>query len=123
VTFGSVAATQGFIADGRLRALATTGEKRASALPKVPTIAELGYPGYAVSVWATLFVPKGTPANIISRLNGEFNKVLLDAEVKKGLDKAAIEPLGTTPAQASKFVQSEFVKYADVIKAAGITAE
>jgi tripartite-type tricarboxylate transporter receptor subunit TctC len=123
VTFGSVAATQGFIRDGRLRALGTTGEKRASALPNIPTVAELGYPGYAVSVWGTVFVPKGTPQGIVNRLNGEFNKVLQVPEVRKGLDKAAIEPLGTTPAQAAAFVNKEFAKYADVIKSAGITAE
>ena len=123
VTFGSVAATQGFIRDGRLRALGTTGEKRASALPNVPTVAELGYPDYAVSVWGTVFVPRGTPPAIVNRLNSEFNKVLQVAEVRKGLDKAAIEPLGTTPAQAAAFVDKEFAKYAGVIKAAGITAE
>jgi len=123
VTFGSVAAVQGFIADGRLRGLATTGEKRASALPNIPTIAESGYPGYAVSVWGTVFVPKGTSTDIISRLHGEFNKVLHVAEVKQGLDKAAIEPLGTSPKEAAAFVAAESAKYASVIKAAGITVD
>ena len=123
VTFGSVAATQGFIADGRLRGLATTGEKRASALPNIPTIAESGYPGYAVSVWGTVFVPRGTSADIVSRLNAEFNKVLHAPEVRQGLDKAAIEPLGTSPREASAFVAAESAKYAAVIKAAGITAD
>ena len=123
VTFGSVAAVQGFIADGRLRGLATTGEKRASALPNIPTIAESGYPGYAVSVWGTVFVPKGTSTEIVSRLNNEFNKVLHVAEVKQGLDKAAIEPLGTSPKEAAAFVAAESTKYASVIKSAGITVD
>jgi tripartite-type tricarboxylate transporter receptor subunit TctC len=123
VTFGSVAATQGFIADGRLRGLATTGEKRATALPNIPTIAESGFPGYAVSVWATVFVPKGTSSSIVSRLNAEFNKVLQAPDVRQGLDKAAIEPLGTSSREASAFVAAESTKYATVIKAAGITSD
>jgi tripartite-type tricarboxylate transporter receptor subunit TctC len=123
VVFGSVAGTAGFIKDGRLRAIATTGEKRAGAMPDVPTIAELGFPGYEVSVWGTVFVPKGTPAPIVARLNREFNAALKHPEVKSGLDKAAIEPLGTTPEEASAFVQREFTKFADVIRKANIKAQ
>ena len=92
-------------------------------MPNIPTIAESGFPGYAVSVWATVFVPKGTPASIVSRLNTEFNKVLQVADVKQGLDKAAIEPLGTSARDAAAFVASESAKYAGVIKAAGITSD
>jgi tripartite-type tricarboxylate transporter receptor subunit TctC len=123
LVFGSVAGTQGFFKDGRLRALGTTGAKRASALPNVPTIAESGYPGYEVSVWATVFVPKGTPAAIVSRINAEFNNALKDSGVRAALDKAAIEPVGTTPKEASAFVQREFTKYADVIRRSDIKPE
>lgn len=123
MVFGSVAGTAGFIKDGRLRALATTGAKRASAMPTVPTIAESGFPDYEVSVWGTVFVPRGTPANIVSRLNAEFNNALKDSVVRSALDKAAIEPLGTSPKDAAAFVQSEFTKFADVIKKADIKTE
>lgn len=123
LVFGSVAGTQGFLKDGRLRALGTTGAKRASALPSVPTIAESGYPGYDVSVWGTMIVPKGTPAAIVARINAELNNALKDPVVRSALDKAAIEPLGTTPKEASVFIQRESAKYADVIKRSDIKPE
>lgn len=123
LVFGSVAGTQGFIQDGRLRGLATTGKKRASAMPDLPTIAESGYPGYEVSVWGTVFVPKGAPQSIISRLTSEFNKVLQAPEVRSGLNKAAIEPLGTSAHDAAAFISQEFKQFADVIKTAGMKPE
>jgi tripartite-type tricarboxylate transporter receptor subunit TctC len=123
LVFGSVAGTQGFIRDGRLRGLATTGKKRATAMSKLPTIAESGYPGYEVSVWGTVFVPNSTPRNIISRLNSEFNKVLEGQEVRSGLNKAAIEPLGTSMQEAAGFINEEFRRYAELIRATGIKSE
>jgi len=123
VVFGSVAGTQGFIKDGRLRGLATTGVKRASAMSDLPTVAESGFPGFEVSVWSTAFVPTGTSKNIIARLNSEFRKVLQDPEVRSGLDKAAIEPLGSSPPDATAFVQDELKKWGGVIRTAGIKAE
>lgn len=123
LVFGSVAGTLGFIKDGRLRGLATTGAKRATALPDLPTVAESGFPDYEVSVWGTAFVPAGTPKNVVARLNSEFRKVLQEPEVRSGLDKAAIEPLGTSAQDAAAFVNREFRKWAEVIKTAGIKSE
>jgi tripartite-type tricarboxylate transporter receptor subunit TctC len=123
LVFGSLAGTEAFIRDGRLRGLATTGEKRSPALPDLPTMVEAGLPGVVVSVWGGIFVPAATPGAIVTRLNSEFVKVLREPEVKAGLDKAAIEPLGTTPKQATDFVYREYAKWGEVIKAAGIKAE
>ncbi len=123
LVFGGVAGTLSFLRDGRLRGLATTGEKRASALPDLPTVAESGYPGYEASVWSAVFVPRGTPQSIISRLNSEFKKVLQESEVKSGLSKVAIEPLGTSAQEATVFVSKEFKRLADLIKVAGIKPE
>lgn len=121
--FGSLAGTAAFIKDGRLRGLATTGEKRAKAMPDLRTLAEAGYPGAEVVLWAGIFAPAITPNPVITRLNAEFRKVLLEAEVKSGLDKAAIEALGTSPEQAAAFVNREYEKWGKVIKAAGIKAD
>ena len=121
--FGSVAGTEAFIKDGRLRGLATTGEKRARAMPDLPTLAEAGYPGSEVIVWGGIFVRAGTPKPVVTRLNTEFRKVLVDPGVKSGLDKVAIEPLGTTPEGAADFVAKEYEKWGRIIKAAGIKAE
>jgi tripartite-type tricarboxylate transporter receptor subunit TctC len=123
VVFGSVAGTQAFIKDGRLRGLATTGAKRATAMPDLPTISEAGFPGYEVSVWGTVFVPKGVPKHIVGRLNSEFRKVLQAPEVNAGLHKAAIEPLGTSAPDAVTFVASEFNKWKEVISTAKIQSE
>ncbi len=123
MVFGSVAGTDSFIKDGRLRGLATTGEKRAKAMPDLPTLGEAGYPGSEVIVWGGIFVRAGTPKPIVTRLNSEFRKVLLDPGVKSGLDKVAIEPLGTSPEEAVAFVGKEHAKWGRVIKEAGIKAE
>ena len=123
VVFGSVAGTGTFIRDGRLRGLATTGEKRAKAMPDLPTLAEAGYPGAEVSVWGAVFVPAGTPRSVTARLNGSLLKVLQDPDVRSGLDKAAIEPLGTGPAEAAAFVEKEYKKWGEVIKTAGIRTD
>lgn len=123
MVFGSVAGTDAFIKDGRLRGLATTGEKRARAMPDLPTLAEAGYPGAEVTVWGAILVPAGTPKPVVARLNSDFRKVLLEADVKNGLDKAAIEPLGTSSEDAAAFVRKEHEKWGRVIQAAGIKAE
>jgi tripartite-type tricarboxylate transporter receptor subunit TctC len=123
MVFGSLAGTEAFIRDGRLRGLATTGEKRSPALPDLPTMVEAGFPGVVVSVWGGIFVPVATPQAIVSRLNAEFVKVLREPEVKAGLDKAAIEPLGTTPKEAAEFVAREYAKWGEVIRTAKIRAE
>lgn len=121
--FGSLAGTENFIKDGRLRGLATTGEKRAKAMPDLPTLTEAGYPGSEVIVWGGIFVRAGTPKPIVARLNSEFRKVLLDPGVKSGLDKVAIEPQGTTPEEAGAFVSREYEKWGRIIREAGIRAE
>jgi len=123
MVFGSLAGTDSFIKDGRLRGLATTGDKRAKAMPNLPTLGEAGYPGSEVFVWGGIFVRAGTPKPILTRLNAEFRKVLLDPGVKSGLDKAAIEPLGTSPEEAVAFVNKEYEKWGRIIKEAGIKAE
>lgn len=121
--FGSLAGTEAFIRDGRLRGLATTGEKRAKAMADLPTLTEAGYPGAEVLVWGSILVPTGTPKPIVTRLNSEFRKVLLDPGVKAGLDKVAIEALGTSPEDAAAFIAREHDKWGRVIREAGIKAD
>jgi tripartite-type tricarboxylate transporter receptor subunit TctC len=118
--FGSVAGVQGYVKEGRLRALATTAEKRANAMPTVRTLAEAGFPGAEVLLWAGIFVPTGTARPIVVRLNTELRKALSDGTVKAGLDTAAIEPVGTSPEEASAFLKREYDKWGKVIKTTGI---
>ncbi|MGH8618891.1 MAG: tripartite tricarboxylate transporter substrate-binding protein, partial [Burkholderiales bacterium] len=70
-----------------------------------------------------ILVPAATPKPIIARLNAEFRKVLQESDVRSALDKAAIEPLGTSPEEAAAFINKEYEKWGRVIKAAGIKAE
>ena len=121
--FGSMAGTSGFIKEGQLRGLATTGEGRAKAMPDLPTLSEAGYPGAEINLWAGIFVPSGTSKTIITKLNLALQKVLLDPVVRLGLEKASIEPLGLTPENASIFIAKENDKWGRVIKVAGIKAE
>ena len=123
MSFSSITAALPFIKDGRLRALATTGEKRAPALSNLPTIAESGFPGFAVDLWLALFVPSTTPRDIVTRLNSELIKALQRPEVKSGFEKVGADPVGNTPQQAAVFVNNEFRKWAAVIKTANIKAD
>jgi tripartite-type tricarboxylate transporter receptor subunit TctC len=104
---------------GKLRALAVTTTKRSPAAPEVPTMVESGIPGFDISNWFAYFVPAGTPADIISRLNGEVNKALRFQDVKDKLASVGAETVGTTPEELGKFVQAETEKFAKLIKASG----
>jgi len=120
MTFSSITAALPFIKDGRLRGLATTGEKRASALSNLPTVIESGFPGFEVNLWLALFAPSKTPPEIVAKLNAETRKALQLPEVKAAFDKVGADPVGSTTPEAAAFVQKEFRKWADVIKSANI---
>jgi tripartite-type tricarboxylate transporter receptor subunit TctC len=111
------------IRSGKLRALAVTGDHRASQLPDVPTLAEAGFPGYSAYVWLGLLAPRGTPAAIIDRLNRDVLAALDSAEVKGYMANASIEPLGTTPAEFATFFRAERDTWARVIKDSGAKLE
>ena len=111
-----------FIKDGRLRALGSSSTRRASSLPDVPTIAESGLKNYAVTAWAMLVVPAGTPPAVIQRLNKEFNAAASDADVRRRLEALSIEPGGGTPAEAAEFLQQQSQEWEKLIRARGIKA-
>jgi tripartite-type tricarboxylate transporter receptor subunit TctC len=108
---------------GRLRALAITSDKRSPLLPDVPTVAELGYPGFAVSVWYGFAAPAGTPPEIVQKLNREINKALQAEDVKKTFTEAGVETLGGSTAQFDSFFKSESARWGKVIRQANITAD
>ena len=113
----------GHVESGRLRAIAISTTKRLSSMPKLPTIAESGVPGYDSGVWYAMLAPRGTPQNIITRLHEEFRKVLGDPAIRGFLTKSGVEPDGGTPDELSKYMRSELAKWAKVIKAANITVD
>ena len=100
-----------FIQAGKLRALATTGSKRLDALPNVPTIAELGFPGFEATNWYAFVAPKGTPPEIVARLNKAIVAALSDAAIAAQLRKLGLDPYPSTPAEADKFIRAESEKW------------
>jgi tripartite-type tricarboxylate transporter receptor subunit TctC len=109
----------GHIQAGKLRALAVTGSKRAPQLPDVPTVAEAGVPGYVAYVWLGLLAPKGTPANVVDKLQHAIVQVLAEEEVKRYMAQASIEPVGSTPAEFGTFFRAEKDQWAKVIRETG----
>ena len=114
-----LAAMRGHIRDGKARALAVTGAKRASAAPEIPTMMEQGMKDYELYVWMGMLAPKGTPAPIIERLHREFVTALRAPAVKTFMDGAAIEAVGSSPAEFGRFFREEKVRWAKVIKETG----
>lgn len=108
---------------GKLRAVAVIGASRSAALPRLPTVAEAGLPGYAVNNWIGVFAPAGTPPHIVGRLNGEIVKIMQTPEMQQKMEVEGAKFSATTPEQFGAFVRSESEKWAKVIKAAGITMQ
>src|SRR3954468_3788230 len=121
VVFDNIPGSIGHIKAGKLRALGVTAAKRVSALPDVPTIGET-VAGYDADVWYGVAVPKGTPAEIVNKLNTAVNAVLADPKLKERIHELGGEPLPMSPDQFGKLVQSETDKWAKVIKEAHIPA-
>jgi tripartite-type tricarboxylate transporter receptor subunit TctC len=117
--FSPMPVTIGSIRAGKLRALAVTGAKPSDALPGVPTVAQT-LPGFEAGIWHGIGAPKGTPADVIAKLNKEFNAVLAEPNIKKQFAKFGGTPIGGTPDAFGKFIHREIEKWAKVIKTANI---
>jgi tripartite-type tricarboxylate transporter receptor subunit TctC len=122
VYFSGVAGSIEYIRTGRLRALAVTTVARSDVLPDVPTVAE-SLPGYEASTWFGVGAPKGTPAEVIKKLNREINAGLADPKIKARLGALGGTPLIVSPADFNKLIADETEKWAKVIRAANIKAE
>lgn len=116
----SYSAMMGNLADGKLRALASSGGRRSEATPQIATAQENGVNGYDVVSWNALFAPAGTPPEIVDRLNAALREILADPEVKKRLLGLGIEARGSTPQEISDRLKSDIDKWQAVIEKAGI---
>lgn len=108
-----------FIRAGRLRALAVASPRRLAQLPDVPTAAESGLPNYEVITWFGLVAPRGTPGDVIKRLNAEVLKALAATDVRKIISSQGLEPVGNSPEQFSTLISEDKAKWARVVKASG----
>jgi tripartite-type tricarboxylate transporter receptor subunit TctC len=118
VSFPGTAGMMGHIKAGKLRALATTGSKRAEALPELPAIAER-LPGYEAYVWLGLLAPKGTPQAILDKLSRELAAVMAQPDVKAYYGNHNLEIVASTPAEFGRFFRAERDRWARVITETG----
>ena len=107
------------IKSGRLKALGVTGTVRSPALPDVPTIQESGLPDFNGNTWLGMVAPAGTPREIVARLSAETSKVLNAPEMRERLLAQGVEPVGSTPEQATAHLEAEMKRYAAAVKASG----
>jgi len=122
VYFPTTVASIGYIRAGRLRALAVTAATRSDALPDIPTVGEF-LPGYEASTWYGVGAPKGTPAEIVEKLNKEINAGLADPTMKARLADLGGDVLALSPADFGKLIAEETAKWAKVVKFSGVKAE
>ena len=108
---------------GKMKAIAVTGTQRSVLFPSVPTVAESGVPGYEVNVWFGMQLPAGTPKPLVERLNRDIVRVLKEPEVVKKFRDQGVEVIASTPAAFSQLLQSEVVKWTQVIRDANIKVE
>ena len=123
VLFGSIASSMPHVKTGRLKAFATTGARRSKVVPDLPTMIELGFPGFDVGSWYAFLVPTGTPANVVRRLRDEALKVVAMPDVQQALSRQGLEVETSTPQELAARIKSETATWAQVIKDAGIKGE
>ena len=124
VTVAAVPAVQGFIKDGRLRALAVGAQKRFTVLPDVPTMAEAGASNdILVPTYFALLAPAGTPQAIVARLNADMKKAIADPAVAERLADAGLVPTGSTPEQMAASLKEDVPRFAGLVKSIGIKPE
>ena len=108
---------------GKIRSLALFSSKRAASAPEVPTLAEGGGPALEGSTWVMFMAPADTPREAVARVSAEVGKIMASQDIRGRFEQLGIEPLGTTPAEAARFLDEEIAKWAKVITAAGVRTE
>jgi tripartite-type tricarboxylate transporter receptor subunit TctC len=110
----------GMVDAGKLRLLATCGEKRDAVYASVPTMLEAGYPTVIITGWSGLLGPAGMPGEVVNRLQAEVARHILSPELKETIRKQGAEPVGSTPQEFAAFIKAEAGKWSQVIKRAGL---
>ena len=121
-TLQNAAAILPAVREGKLRALAITSLARSPNLPELPTVAESGFPGFEAISWFALLAPAGTPAAVVDKVNREALNVLAQPEQRGRFAILGADTVGSSPAELAAIIKSDVVKWARVIKEAGITA-
>lgn len=123
ILFDPTSSVSPHVTSGRLRGLAVTGPKRIKPFPDLPTVAEAGVPGYEVTTWGGIIGPVGMPAAIVTRLSEEVQKAAKSPTVNERYAALGSDPVGTTPEEFTQFIRKEYLKWAGVIKRAGLNKQ
>jgi len=108
---------------GKVKALGTTGEKRSSVTPELPTLSEAGVAGYETGLWLGLMAPKATPRPVLEKINAEVNKLLNSPEVKENWAKQGTITMGMSIEQFEKFLRQDIQKWSKLVKATGMKVD
>ena len=118
--FNNIAPFVPLMKEGQIRGLAVTTAKRTPAVPALPTVAELGLPGFDVSGWYALFVPAKTPDDIVKKMHADATAILAEPAIKGRLEDLGLFVIGSTPAALAQFLTAEMDKWGPVIRDAGM---
>ncbi|MFT3954058.1 MAG: tripartite tricarboxylate transporter substrate binding protein [Piscinibacter sp.] len=123
MSFDTITPVLQHIRSGKLRALAVTTGRRASALPDVPTLDESGLRGFDIGTWFGVLAPAATPKEVVARLNAEMVKIIQSSEFRKRMEEIGAEPIGDSQAQMAAQVKNETEKFARLVKDAKVVIE
>ncbi len=104
---------------GKVRALATTGQKRSDVMPSIPTVAESGVPGYEATIWLGIMAPAGTPKTVVDRLNGEITRITNRPDTRKIWQEQGAVPMSMNAAEFDRYLNADIAKWAKVVKFSG----
>ena len=119
VMFNGMLATYPFVKDGKLKAVAISSAQRFASAPDIPTVAEMGFPGFETGSFQGIVAPAGTPPEVVNKLHATITAILATPEMKDRLDKAGAEVRPQSPAQFGGFIRSEKERWAKVVKESG----
>jgi len=111
------------INDHRLTALGLTGLRRAGIAPDIPTLDESGLPGFSITAWIGVVTPKGTPSDVVQKLNREIGGALKDPQFVRQISSIGIDPLGSTPDEFAAFLRKEIPRWKQIVQEAGVKVE
>jgi tripartite-type tricarboxylate transporter receptor subunit TctC len=123
LVFSDIVPAAPLVRDNRLNGLAMTGLRRAAVAPEIPTLDESGLKGFSITAWVGLVAPKGTPGDIVQKLNLEVGRALRDPEFVSQLSKLGIDPLGSTPEEFAAFLRQEIPRWKQIVQDAGAKVE
>ena len=123
LVFSDIVPAMPQIRDDRLTALGLTGLRRAGIAPDIPTLDESGLPGFSITAWIAVVAPKGTPNDIVQKLNLEIGRALKDPEFARQISTMGIDPLGSTPDEFAAFLRKEIPRWKQIVQDAEVKVE